>query len=182
MPTLPAELWMAIAEFIGTVELENLIGVNRIFFEIVMDNRYREMELIDADPISLFRKIDRLQYVFFSGGPKDHRLLMYIKERQLNKSSPNLENMAQRCVECHTRTATATRAAISVNSRTGADQCPQLRASAEECNTYIPVPSIITGGYTKVSGVQVRSRGRNNEAVVQHSTVAPALATALRAN
>ena len=65
MPTLPAELWMAIAEFIGTVELENLIGVNRIFFEIVMDNRYREMELIDADPISLFRKIDRLQYVIF---------------------------------------------------------------------------------------------------------------------
>jgi hypothetical protein len=64
VPPLPSELWMIIAELIGPVELHKLLGVNRVFFELAMDNRYREVNLIGSDPISLFRKVDSLQYVF----------------------------------------------------------------------------------------------------------------------
>jgi hypothetical protein len=63
VPTLPPEVWIIIAGFIDPTELEKLNGVNHVFFEIVMDNRYREVGLVDSDPRSLFRKIDALQYV-----------------------------------------------------------------------------------------------------------------------
>jgi hypothetical protein len=54
---------MVVAELIDPAELEKLIGVNRAFFDIVMDNRYREVKLIDLDPVDLFRKVDALKYV-----------------------------------------------------------------------------------------------------------------------
>jgi hypothetical protein len=63
MPTLPPELWRVIAEFIDPIELDRLIGVNRVFFEIVLENRYREVRFIDSDPLRLFRKIDVIKYV-----------------------------------------------------------------------------------------------------------------------
>jgi hypothetical protein len=63
VPTLPREVWIIIAGFIDPTELEKLNGVNRVFYEIVMDNRYREVGLVDSDPRRLFRKIDALKYV-----------------------------------------------------------------------------------------------------------------------
>ena len=51
---------MFIAELIDPIKLQKLIGVNRIFFDVVMNNRYREVKLIASIPLILFRKIDSL--------------------------------------------------------------------------------------------------------------------------
>ena len=68
LPVLPPELWMLIAEFMDPTELEELIGLNRVFFDIVMHNRYREVKLIASVPLILFRKIDALKYELFAVG------------------------------------------------------------------------------------------------------------------
>ena len=61
VPSLPPEVWMIIAEFIDPLDLETLTGVSHVFYEIVMDKRYREFKLIESDVLQFFRKIDRLK-------------------------------------------------------------------------------------------------------------------------
>ena len=45
MPELPFELWTKIASYIPESQMLSLCGVNRPFFEYVMNLRYRDMHL-----------------------------------------------------------------------------------------------------------------------------------------
>jgi hypothetical protein len=42
---LPAEIWVHIATFIPDDTLQNMLGVNGLFFDLAMDVRYREVSL-----------------------------------------------------------------------------------------------------------------------------------------
>lgn len=45
MEDLPLELWFYISEFFTDEDLYNVMGVNRFFFDLAMDRRYREVKL-----------------------------------------------------------------------------------------------------------------------------------------
>jgi hypothetical protein len=51
MPNLPVELWMHIAQFLSTEVVKDLYGVNRTFYHLAMDERYREVKFncVDSD-------------------------------------------------------------------------------------------------------------------------------------
>ncbi|KAG5650476.1 hypothetical protein H0H81_012128 [Sphagnurus paluster] len=91
-PVLPPELWLLIAHHLPYEELESLFTLNRVFYAAVMDIRYHDINLLEADACRFLRKIDALRWVHFVawvnsiGGP-----------------SQSLEALAILLVECHTR-------------------------------------------------------------------------------
>ncbi|KAF8811353.1 hypothetical protein BYT27DRAFT_7231772 [Phlegmacium glaucopus] len=61
MVELPTELWLRIAYFVPDVDLYRLTSVNRLFFDLTMDRRYRQL-IIDHDrPLVLINKLSRLE-------------------------------------------------------------------------------------------------------------------------
>ncbi|KAF8057538.1 hypothetical protein FPV67DRAFT_1527883 [Lyophyllum atratum] len=61
MPQLPPELWLMIAHHLQFGELEKLLGLNRTFYGLVMDHRYREVDLLEAESSCFLRKVEALQ-------------------------------------------------------------------------------------------------------------------------
>jgi len=61
MTTLPAELWLYIAEFVPPRERRRLVGVNRLFFNIIMNELYSQLSFITADPRVFSDKLRSLQ-------------------------------------------------------------------------------------------------------------------------
>ncbi|KAF8063269.1 hypothetical protein FPV67DRAFT_1672299 [Lyophyllum atratum] len=61
MPQLPPELWLMIAHHLQFEELEKLLGLNRIFYGLVMDHRYREVDILEAESSCFLRKVEALQ-------------------------------------------------------------------------------------------------------------------------
>ncbi|EAU86666.2 hypothetical protein CC1G_07324 [Coprinopsis cinerea okayama7 len=49
VPDLPVELWLQIAEFLKPEDKVRLLGVNRLFFELAMDQLYRNLSLVSSD-------------------------------------------------------------------------------------------------------------------------------------
>jgi hypothetical protein len=49
---LPTEIWLYISKFIPDDTLRQMLEVNRVFYSLSMDIRYREVELKKADPAS----------------------------------------------------------------------------------------------------------------------------------
>ena len=43
MEQFPVEIWLSAIEYLGDKELQALIGVSRLFFELGMDRRYHEV-------------------------------------------------------------------------------------------------------------------------------------------
>ena len=62
-PELPAELWLHIGEMLEPEERYKLIGLNRLFFEIVMNERYRNLRLVSPDGFNFVETMERLLYV-----------------------------------------------------------------------------------------------------------------------
>jgi hypothetical protein len=61
MVELPTELWLRIAYFVADVDLYRLTLVNRLFFDLAMDRRYKQL-IIDHDrPLALINKLSRLE-------------------------------------------------------------------------------------------------------------------------
>ena len=60
MDHLPIELWLLIADHISDNDFLNLIGVNKFFFDLGLDRKYRDIRLDDP---AAFKKLDRLRYV-----------------------------------------------------------------------------------------------------------------------
>ncbi|KAF9559392.1 hypothetical protein CPC08DRAFT_525929 [Agrocybe pediades] len=60
MYQLPTELWLRVAHFIPDVDLYRLASVNRLFSEIVIERRYRDLILDDDEPQALIQKLKRL--------------------------------------------------------------------------------------------------------------------------
>ncbi|KAG6827870.1 hypothetical protein H0H92_010170 [Tricholoma furcatifolium] len=58
-PTLPTELWLSIAQHLRYKELVQLLGLNRVFFGLVMDRRYRTFNLVEA-PERFINKLEKL--------------------------------------------------------------------------------------------------------------------------
>ena len=57
MDNIPPEIWLHVAKFIAKEDLYDLLGVNSIFFNIAMDNRYREI-VIDTTTMHGIMKIE----------------------------------------------------------------------------------------------------------------------------
>ena len=49
MEQFPVEIWLSAIEYLDDKELQALIGVNRLFFDLGMDQRYREVEIVTGD-------------------------------------------------------------------------------------------------------------------------------------
>ena len=43
MRPLPPPVWVAIAQFIPALSLKDMLSVNRVFFDLAMDYRYRQI-------------------------------------------------------------------------------------------------------------------------------------------
>jgi len=63
MCDLPPELWCRIAQYLPQSTLKELYGVNRVFFDLAMSERYREVSFdkLDDHTVNL---LNRLRYVF----------------------------------------------------------------------------------------------------------------------
>ncbi|KAG6835069.1 hypothetical protein H0H93_005111 [Arthromyces matolae] len=57
----PVELWMLIAWYLGDEEVMRLFTLNRVFYELAMDMRYKAFDLLEADASQYLRKIETLQ-------------------------------------------------------------------------------------------------------------------------
>ncbi|TFK35794.1 hypothetical protein BDQ12DRAFT_263937 [Crucibulum laeve] len=58
---LPVELWLYIASFIPKGDLRKLAGLNRIFYELVMNDLYHELNLINPNPRLLIFLLESLR-------------------------------------------------------------------------------------------------------------------------
>jgi hypothetical protein len=61
IPVLPPNIWIHVASFLPGLVLCELISLNSTFFEIAMDNRYRQMSFVYFDN-RMLRSISRLRY------------------------------------------------------------------------------------------------------------------------
>jgi hypothetical protein len=66
MPELPHDVWMQIAGLLTVDHLLTLVAVNRSFYDIVLDMRYREIHWVRLDK-DMLRTLVCLQYVPYLG-------------------------------------------------------------------------------------------------------------------
>jgi hypothetical protein len=59
---LPPDIWVRVAEYLPSKQLPGMISVNRTFYNLVLDTRYRTVELATINPPAL-RLLKRLEYV-----------------------------------------------------------------------------------------------------------------------
>ncbi|KAJ3516430.1 hypothetical protein NLJ89_g1133 [Agrocybe chaxingu] len=59
--TLPNELWLSIADLVPPRERPKLVGVNRLFFNMIMNELYGQLSFISADPRIFADKLRSLQ-------------------------------------------------------------------------------------------------------------------------
>jgi hypothetical protein len=62
-PELPVELWLLIAEYLEPKEKRKLIGVNRLFYELAMDELYGHLSLVSDDPWLFIDTMETLRCV-----------------------------------------------------------------------------------------------------------------------
>lgn len=63
MSDLPPELWLRIAHFTPDDVLFRLASVSRLFLDIVLDRRYRQLIIDNDQPEALIAKLARIKYV-----------------------------------------------------------------------------------------------------------------------
>jgi hypothetical protein len=61
MKPLPSELWILIAEQLPPGDLLKLIGVSRLFFNLIMNELYGQLSFITGDPHVFLEKVKTLQ-------------------------------------------------------------------------------------------------------------------------
>ncbi|KIM44335.1 hypothetical protein M413DRAFT_443337 [Hebeloma cylindrosporum] len=61
MVSLPIELWFYIAELIPPSDLLKLVGINRVFFTLIMNELYNQLSFITSDPRVFIDKLTELQ-------------------------------------------------------------------------------------------------------------------------
>jgi hypothetical protein len=52
---IPFEIWLQIRDLVGPVYSESLYSLNRIWFEIVMNSRYRDLDITQLNETVLSR-------------------------------------------------------------------------------------------------------------------------------
>jgi hypothetical protein len=53
LPDLPAELWLEVLSYFPPASVMDLMGVNRLFFELALDFKYQELQLLTCSGSSL---------------------------------------------------------------------------------------------------------------------------------
>jgi hypothetical protein len=59
---VPDDIWSYVAQFLPPKTLRNMLTVNRVFFEMAMDVRYREVHFLHVDSNSI-KVLRRLKYI-----------------------------------------------------------------------------------------------------------------------
>jgi hypothetical protein len=57
---IPVEIWLLIASYVDREDYDKLINVNTIFYNSIMDNRYREVYIVHIDNDFMRKKLVRL--------------------------------------------------------------------------------------------------------------------------
>lgn len=52
---LPIELWLEILSYLPRKSRRKAIGINRFFFELILDELYKELRIVADDPETLYR-------------------------------------------------------------------------------------------------------------------------------
>ena len=63
MVELPVEIWLHIVGSIPADDRPKLVGVNRILFELSMDELYGQLNFVNSNPWGLIETVMSLQYV-----------------------------------------------------------------------------------------------------------------------
>ena len=66
MANIPPEIWFQIAKFIPNEDVCDLLGVNRVFFNIAMDIRYREIMIGTRTPDQDIKTLKRIRWCHFA--------------------------------------------------------------------------------------------------------------------
>ena len=61
---IPAEVWLHIAEFIPDDTLRDMLGVNKLFFNLALDARYKVVSL-KSIRLSTMKRLSRLRWVVY---------------------------------------------------------------------------------------------------------------------
>jgi hypothetical protein len=64
---LPVEIWLLIAGNLNPDEKIMLMGVNRVFYELAMDERYCHLNLVSEDPWLFIDTMETLRCVLAGG-------------------------------------------------------------------------------------------------------------------
>ena len=64
MVDIPSDVWLYIAQFIPAIVLRDMISVNSVFFDLAMDERYREVSINFTSNET--RMLSRLRFVEFN--------------------------------------------------------------------------------------------------------------------
>ena len=62
-PELPAKIWTQILETMTPEERYNIKGVNKLFFEASMNDKYRNLSLVSQDGFNFVETMEKLLYV-----------------------------------------------------------------------------------------------------------------------
>jgi hypothetical protein len=54
--SIPVEIWLLIASYLRREDFDKLINVNVVFFNIIMDNRYREVYIGYTNNVGTIRR------------------------------------------------------------------------------------------------------------------------------
>jgi len=60
VPYIPHDVWVYIAQFLPLDVSKKLIRVNKAFYEVGMNARYREVRFTNSD-VNMFKTLDRLK-------------------------------------------------------------------------------------------------------------------------
>jgi len=60
-PDLPLELWLQILSYLPRKALHSMIGVNRMLFELALDEKYEEVRFIadNTEMAKIFRQLEQ---------------------------------------------------------------------------------------------------------------------------
>ncbi|KAJ7689012.1 hypothetical protein B0H17DRAFT_1067482 [Mycena rosella] len=102
---LPADIWQCVASFIPEYHLLTLISVNKAFYNIVLDARYREIHWAKLDP-SMIKSLVRLRTPSIAGRVRRLHVRAWFIEYLIRKESlepPSYGVSTKRWVSRHLR-------------------------------------------------------------------------------
>ncbi|KAF8972180.1 hypothetical protein BDZ97DRAFT_1913410 [Flammula alnicola] len=89
MPNLPPEVWLLVVQFTSRWDLFKLIGLNRVFFNTVLDLRWKRLEFSTAS-IS-YKTLGRLSDPFISNRVESMRITLYLEESNFENPFKSLK-------------------------------------------------------------------------------------------
>ena len=138
---LPEDVWRLIASYLPTYQIFGLLSVNRAFFNVALDNMYREVRWTKRD-MTFLHVLHRLQYVH---PPHFHFFFLF-----LVLTGPFQES--SHCISCQKAVYSSLVHRLSVEGRGSFEEGIQVISSA--CRRFGPVlfPAKIAAQSCKTKG------------------------------